>query len=384
MKNQSDRHTISAEVIAAYLDGNATAAESCQILAALKDNMHLRELLNISLTVDKEMGFQHSQQAYLPMTAMAAECTEGNYCCLECEKYVLKKRSIAYNEQELTENALQSGWLKEQGIALHNVGRILEQHGLIVVRQYECNVQDIVDALQAGDDVIVAVDGGELIGDTTIERLEDTYIGNLPDHAVVVVDCDVTNDRIILFDPNSEHPQDQYSIAQFMNAWADAANYLVTIKNVENMNNYNPKPIDVSDVQLNEDLIDLREAIAENAHNVWAANRMAEGWTCGPRDDEKKQNPCLVPYSKLPEVEKEYDRAMAMQTIKLMKKLGYDLVKREDTELYRELLMRLRNADQTFYCPCCMAKGKKTPVYKRQIFCDVCGHELNIDWSLYD
>lgn len=83
-------------------------------------------------------------------------------------------------------------------------------------------------------------------------------------------------------------------------------------------------------------------------------------------------------------MEKEYDRAMAMQTIKLMKKLGYDLVKREDTELYRELLMRLRNADQTFYCPCCMAKGKKTPVYKRQIFCDVCGHKLNIDWSLYD
>jgi len=54
------------------------------------------------------------------------------------------------------------------------------------------------------------------------------------------------------------------------------------------------------------------EAIAELNHDVWAANRIAEGWGYGPkRDDDQKHNPCLVAYGHLPETEKEYDRASA-------------------------------------------------------------------------
>lgn len=151
------------------------------------------------------------------------------------------------------------------------------------------------------------------------------------------------------------------------------------------MSTYNPKPIDVSDVVLDEDLTELREAIAENAHDIWAVTRINDGWTCGPRDDKKKQNPCLVPYAELPDSEKEYDREMAMQTIKLMKKLGYDLIKREETDLYEMLLRRLRYATQTFLCPACNKKGKVTPIYKHQAFCDVCGHDLSdVDWTVYD
>ena len=96
------------------------------------------------------------------------------------------------------------------------------------------------------------------------------------------------------------------------------------------MKTYVPKPIDLSDVELTEDLNELREAIAENAHEVWAENRQAEGWSYGPqRDDKLKQTPDMVPYSQLPESEKEYDREMAIKTIKLLYKLGYDIVKRE-------------------------------------------------------
>lgn len=39
------------------------------------------------------------------------------------------------------------------------------------------------------------------------------------------------------------------------------------------MKTYIPKPIDLSDVELTENLNELREAIAENAHEIWAANR---------------------------------------------------------------------------------------------------------------
>ncbi|MBO5963323.1 MAG: Ryanodine receptor Ryr [Bacteroidales bacterium] len=95
------------------------------------------------------------------------------------------------------------------------------------------------------------------------------------------------------------------------------------------METYEPKPIDLTGVELPEELEELREAIAENAHEVWAVNRKAEGWSYGSkRDDEKKQNPCMIPYSQLPESEKAYDREMAVNTIKLLIKLGYEIKKR--------------------------------------------------------
>lgn len=61
------------------------------------------------------------------------------------------------------------------------------------------------------------------------------------------------------------------------------------------METYNPEPIDLTEVELPEELKELREAIAENAHEVWAANRKADGWNYGARrDDLKKEHPCMV------------------------------------------------------------------------------------------
>ena len=143
------------------------------------------------------------------------------------------------------------------------------------------------------------------------------------------------------------------------------------------MKTYIPKPIDLSDVELTEDLNELREAIAENAHEIWAEERIAQGWSYGPRrDDSKKENPCMVPYSQLPEKEKDFDRNMAMDTIKLLKKLGYDLIKREDTELYKVLKQRIQNSGKEFHCRRC-----GNVIYKHQVFCDKCGIELDLDWE---
>lgn len=92
---------------------------------------------------------------------------------------------------------------------------------------------------------------------------------------------------------------------------------------------YKPSPLDLSDVQLPDSLMELTEAIAENTHEVWSQNRLNEGWTYGPeRDDDKLKHPDLLPYSDLPEGEKEYDRATAMNAIKLIVKLGYKIEKR--------------------------------------------------------
>lgn len=90
------------------------------------------------------------------------------------------------------------------------------------------------------------------------------------------------------------------------------------------MNTYNPNPIDTSDVVLTPELLAPTEKLAENTHDVWAKGRIEQGWKYGKtRDDNNKLHPCLIPYSELPESEKEYDRNTALETIKLIQKLGY-------------------------------------------------------------
>ena len=91
---------------------------------------------------------------------------------------------------------------------------------------------------------------------------------------------------------------------------------------------YTPKPIDTSDITLTDDILELGELISKNTHKFWSEKRIKDGWVYGDlRDDEKKQHPCLVPYEELPESEKEYDRNTSLQTLKLIVKLGYKIVK---------------------------------------------------------
>jgi hypothetical protein len=91
---------------------------------------------------------------------------------------------------------------------------------------------------------------------------------------------------------------------------------------------YSPRPVDTSGIELPPELQELTERIAANVHDVWAAGRIADGWQYGPvRDDARKLHPCLVPYDQLPDAEKEYDRQTAMQTLKLIRMIGFDITK---------------------------------------------------------
>ena len=92
--------------------------------------------------------------------------------------------------------------------------------------------------------------------------------------------------------------------------------------------NYVPQPIDTRDVQLPVELDEPVEMIAKNVHEVWAQNRMNEGWVYGnERSDTLRTHPCLIPYDELPEIEKEYDRDTAMETLRLICKLGFKITK---------------------------------------------------------
>lgn len=91
---------------------------------------------------------------------------------------------------------------------------------------------------------------------------------------------------------------------------------------------YKPNPIDTTDIQLDDDILELAEQLSKNTHEVWAQGRIRDGWVLGEaRDDEKKCHPCLIPYEDLPESEKEYDRHTSLETLKLIRKLGYTITK---------------------------------------------------------
>lgn len=91
-----------------------------------------------------------------------------------------------------------------------------------------------------------------------------------------------------------------------------------------NSNGYRPEPVGLDDVALPEALLQLTETISRNTHETWAQKRMEEGWRYGPeRNDAKKLHPNLVPYSMLSEADRDYDRATALNAIRLIIKLGY-------------------------------------------------------------
>ena len=99
---------------------------------------------------------------------------------------------------------------------------------------------------------------------------------------------------------------------------------------------YMPNPINTSDVKLPKEILELCEKLAQNTHEVWAKGRVEQGWVYGKeRNDEKKETPCMVPYEELSESEKDYDRNTAIETLKLIVKLGYKIVKEQENEQHQ-------------------------------------------------
>uniref|UniRef100_A0A3B4TQV3 Ryanodine receptor 3 n=1 Tax=Seriola dumerili TaxID=41447 RepID=A0A3B4TQV3_SERDU len=91
-------------------------------------------------------------------------------------------------------------------------------------------------------------------------------------------------------------------------------------------NGYKPAPLDLSDVKLNAGQEVLVDKLAENAHNVWAKDRIKQGWTYGIQQDLKsRRNPRLVPYALLDERTKKSNRDSLREAIRTMVGYGYDI-----------------------------------------------------------
>ena len=316
----NDKNQISDELLAAFLDGNTNAEDTMRVLNAAEQDMELQEIIRIASEVDEDMAIT-VKPTIIPMTAMAAKKKETYLCDIECEEFVLHQFGIEVTHKSLLDTAYKNCWLKDKGMPLYNIGRLLEKNNLPVSRRYNSTIEEVVRLLSAGNQLIAVVDD-TLLGNAQSSANQD------PNHAVAISSISVETDEIILFNPNTDEELTKYSLKLFLEAWRQSNNYLVVINTTDKFI-YEPSPIGLDDVELSEDLSELQEAIAENAHEIWAKNRRDQGWSYGPeRNDQKKETPDMIPYCNLPESEKLYDREMAMQTLKLVRKLGFEIVKK--------------------------------------------------------
>jgi len=343
---------VSQEELLRYISGTASLEEMAEISLAIKNNPELKDLVELLEKMNKNGNLDESQS--LPASDCAGD-GEDNLCDVLCEKYILKDY-LKDNDKCKIENVEINHWMKESGTPLHNVGRILEKYGMVVTRHYDCTVNDLIQGINNKKKIIAIVDSGELWEQQANGIFHAVVCISITPEIVHVYDPAVDTDTMIrLYDPATESNAN-YNLESFLKAWRYSHNYLVTASS-EGLE-YQPHPIDISDVDLDEELVELTESIAENAHEIWAVMRKNEGWKYGKqRNDKTLEHPDMVPYSELPESEKSYDRDLAMHTIRLVKKLGFDIHRK-----------------YTLYCPHC---GEF--ISEDMKFCPNCGKAMNWD-----
>ena len=167
----------------------------------------------------------------LEKIARIARTQSDVLCAVRCEEYILHCFGIHKTLQELRDIAQNAGWLTENGAYINDLGNTAEALGLKVEKKDEAALQDIVQALDEGKQVMAAVDGGELIGNPVEERLEDVLVGGIVDHCVVVLSADIPADEVILFDPAFGEIPLTVTIAHFLDAWEDSDYQCIIINN---------------------------------------------------------------------------------------------------------------------------------------------------------
>jgi len=218
---------ISDELLAAYLDGNTSEEETMQVLQALKHDKQLQEVLNVALQAEDVIGLTASpseevsiiplRNEVLPMLQMAALSGE-NVCAVLCEIFILQRHHIPYNEEQLVNTAREKGWLKPEGTPLYCIGNLLALSGLEVKRQYDSTINDLKNALEDDEDVVVGVDREKLYADENDPE-------DLTNHAVVVTAID--DDYVTIFDPYKKPDIISIPVTEFVDAWKESRFYMV-------------------------------------------------------------------------------------------------------------------------------------------------------------
>lgn len=249
---------ISDELLAAYLDGNTSPIENLYVESSISNDAEILEASDIlsDMTMfsqidnfnDVFLDFGFSDIFSQPIsieTNTYNEAMDSNgmvpdiqqqypdSCAIKSQQIILNEFGIDVNEDQLVKFSYEQGWYNADGTgtAAGDVGNLLETANIPVTRQEDANVFNLVSELSQGHKVIVGVDSEELWGNKFMAWLKDFFMGDTPDHALVVAGIDTSdpnNVMVIVDDPGSGEYHKAYPLDQFMDAWSDAQCYMVS------------------------------------------------------------------------------------------------------------------------------------------------------------
>lgn len=252
------KEEISDELLAAYLDGNTSPIENLIVESSFGNDASILEANDIlsdynmfsgidgieNLLPDFGLTDLFSQSISLETNNFNdAMDTNGmvpdiqqqypDSCAIKSQQIILNEFGIDVNEDQLVQFSYEQGWYHADGTgtAAEDVGNLLETANIPVTRQDDANVFNLVSELSQGHKVIVGVDSEELWGNKFMAWLKDFFMGDTPDHALVVAGIDTSdpdNVMVIVDDPGSGEYHKAYPLDQFMDAWSDAQCYMVS------------------------------------------------------------------------------------------------------------------------------------------------------------
>lgn len=249
---------ISDELLAAYLDGNTSPIENLLVEANLGNDasfMEISDIISDMATFSQienynedltniGLGDIFSQTITLDNDTLN-EVMDPNgivpdiqqqypdSCAIKSQQIILNEFGIDVTEDQLVQFSYEQGWYHADGTgtAAEDVGNLLETANIPVTRQDDANVFNLVSELSQGHKVIVGVDSEELWGNKFMAWMKDFFMGDTPDHALVVAGIDTSdpnNVMVIVDDPGSGEYHKAYPLDQFMDAWSDAQCYMVS------------------------------------------------------------------------------------------------------------------------------------------------------------
>ena len=159
--------------------------------------------------------------------------TYPDTCAIKSQQLIMNDFGISVTENQCVAYSMEHGWYFGDGTGTQcqDVGKLLADSGIPCSQRENANVYDLANELAQGHKVIVGVDSGELWDNNIWDWLKDIFLGNTPDHALIVAGIDMSdpdNPMVILTDPGTGECAKPYPLDQFMDAWADSNCFMVS------------------------------------------------------------------------------------------------------------------------------------------------------------
>lgn len=239
------------------------------------------------MTIDSVYG-----QTISPFSPDEIQQSTGYTCAVKSQQLILNMFGVDVTEQQLMDEAFEHGLLTQDGTPMGDIGKLLELHGVDTQTFESGNIATLMNELAQGHQVIVGVDSGEL-WEPLEEFYEDSAMGQVPDHALLVTGVDVRdpqNVQVIVTDPGSGCCR-SYPYEQFVDAWSDSNFFMVStteapdIPEVENLNeDFTESLLSSADFMISQvaDYVVPGGALAEVCEVVGG---IVEDWMSGDNDD---------------------------------------------------------------------------------------------------